>query len=569
MRTKIFSLIIAILFFFLFLGLVFIQLIRGGFYYELSENNHIRLIELDAMRGTIFDRNGIVLADSKLSFDIVLIPQEFQKENIKRLSKLLDIDSESIRKKIKSGYVAPFAPIVVAKNINKKKAILIEQEKFELPGAIVQIRPQRYYPQKSVGAHVLGYVGLIDRSKITKLKNYGYKITDIVGHSGVEEKYDSYLRGEDGGIQVEVDNRGRQLRVLGMRPSVKGKNIFLAIDSRIQKTAADLLEGKKGAIVVMQPDTGEVLALVSSPSFNPNYFTIEYSGKKIKSLFNDYRSPMLNRAIGGQYPAGSVFKIITAFAALGSKKAYVNTSFTCHGSFRVGNRSFLCWSTHGLQNFVEAITHSCNVYFYNLGLLVGPDMLTKYARDAHLGEETQIDLPYEKKGNIPDRIQRKLTRKQGWYKGDTANFAIGQGELLVTPIQTVRLMAAVAKRGTLVRPYVAKYIEDEKMQKLKFSGRLPFKKSHLDLIKNALRKVVSSETGTARLLEIGNLKVAGKTGTAQAGRGKPHSWFVGFCPSNKPKIAFCVFLEHGGGSQNAVIVTRDLLKFMSSEGLLD
>ncbi|MBM3252281.1 MAG: penicillin-binding protein 2, partial [Candidatus Omnitrophica bacterium] len=490
MRLKIFSITIAFLFFILFLGLVYIQLIRGRSYYELSENNHIRLIELDALRGTIFDRNGVVLADNKLTFDVAIVPQEFQDKNLPRLSKLLDTEVDLIRKKIKSGYTAPFAPVVVAKNIKKTQAILIEQQEFNLPGVVVQIKPQRYYPQRTAGAHVLGYVGMIDRSKITKLKNYGYKISDIVGYSGVEEYYDAYLRGEDGGIQVEVDNRGRQLRVLGIRPSVKGKNMTLTIDARIQKIAADLLADNRGAIIVMQPETGEVLALVSSPSFDPNHFTIEHSQKNINDLLNNYRSPMLNRAINAAFPPGSVFKIITTLAALGTKKASIHTSFICQGSFSVGSRSFACWSTHGIQDLLQAITHSCNVCFYNLGLLVGPDILTKYAKEAKLAEKTQIDLPYEEKGNIPDRNQRKLTKKQDWYKGDTANFAIGQGEVLATPIQTVRLIAAIANSGELSQPYVAKYIENKQINTTKFIGQLPFNKSDLDFLKMALRNVV-------------------------------------------------------------------------------
>ena len=569
MRFKIFNTIIVILFAILLVGLFNIQLIQGRHYYELSEKNHIRLIELEAMRGRIFDRNGVILADNKLSFDVAIIPQEFNRKNFARLSEILDIDVERINKKFKLGYISPFAPIVIEKNISKRKAILIEQEKFELPGVVVQMKPQRHYPKRGAGSHVLGYVGLIDRSKITKLKSYGYRIKDIVGYTGVEEYYDESLRGESGGVQIEVDNKGRQLRVLGMRPTISGRDLVLTIDSRLQEKAAELLEEKKGAIIVMQPDTGEVLALVSSPKFDPNYFTIDYSKNEIRRLLNDYRSPMLNRAISGLYPPGSVFKIIVAIAALEIKKASAHTSFNCPGSKRVGNRKFLCWDTHGMQDFINAITHSCNVYFYNLGLLAGPDALTRYAREVSLGGKTQIDLFFEEKGNVPDRIQRKLKRKENWYKGDTANYAIGQGELLVTPIQTVRLMAAIANGGILPRPYIAEYIVDEKIHRPRIFPRFSFRKSNLDLIKASLRNVVASSTGTAHLLEIDDLKVSGKTGTAQAGRGKSHAWFVGYATQKKSKIAFCVFLEHGGGSQNAVLMTRGLLKFILSEGLLN
>lgn len=569
MRFRFFNLIVAVLFLVLFLGLVYIQLIKGGYYYDLSQKNHIRLIEWDAMRGRIFDRNGQILADSKLTFDIAVIPQDFQEKNLRRLSRILNTDSETLKKKLKKGYISAFSPIVIRENANKTEALLVEQEKFDLPGVIVQIQPKRYYPDYSAGANVLGYVGLIDRSKITKLKNYGYKIQDIVGYSGVEEYYDASLRGENGGIQVEVDNRGRQKGILGIRPTVKGKDLVLTLDARIQRRASELLSDIRGAIVVMQPYTGEILGMVSSPSFDPNLFTIENSDSEIKRILNDYRSPMLNRAISGAFPPGSVFKIVTALSALETKKATANTSFFCKGSLQVGNRSFACWETHGVQNLIEAIIHSCDVHFYNLGLLAGPEALTKYAKEFGLANKTQIDLPYEVKGNIPDSIQRKLSRNANWYKGDTANFAIGQGEVLITPLQAARLAAAVANGGLLVYPYVAEYIGNEKIRRDKPPVKLPFKKANLDLIKMSLRKVVQSETGTAHIAEIENLKVAGKTGTAQTPIGESHAWFVGFCPADKPKIAFCVFLEYGGSSHNAVLIAKDLLQFMLSEGLLN
>ncbi|HOX54411.1 MAG TPA: penicillin-binding protein 2 [Candidatus Omnitrophota bacterium] len=569
MRFKIFSLILVFSFLVIFFGLVYIQLIRGGYYYELAERNHIRIIEWDAMRGRIFDRNGKVLADSKLTFDIVVIPQDFRDKNLRRLSEILNINIDKIKKKIKLGYLSPFSPIIIRENATKREALLAEQEKFDLPGVLVQIQPKRYYPDREAGANILGYVGLIDRSRITKLKNYGYEIQDIIGYGGVEEYCDINLRGESGGIQIEVDNRGRQKRVLGIRPTVKGKDIVLTVDSRIQKKAAELLADKRGAIVAMQPYTGEILGMVSSPSFDPNLFTVDNSNAEIKRILNDYRSPMINRAISSSFAPGSVFKIVTAIAALETKKATPNTSFVCNGSLRVGNRSFACWETHGLQNFMQAIIHSCDVYFYSLGLLVGPDMLTRYAKEFGLGSKTQIDLPGEDKGNIPDRMLRKLKRKQDWYKGDTANFAIGQGEILVTPLQATRLVASVANGGFVPTPHIVEYVANEKAHKDKTPGKLPFKQSNLEFVKISLRKVVEADSGTAHLSGLDTLKAAGKTGTAQASNGKTHAWFVGFCPADKPKVAFCVFLEYGGSSHSAVAVAQELLEFMSSEGMLN
>jgi len=569
MRFKILSLILAFLFLLVFFSLVYIQLIRGGYYYELGERNHIRLIEWDAMRGRIFDRNEKILADSKLTFDIVIIPQDFQDKNLRRLSEILNTDVDKLKKKIKSGYLSAFSPITIKENASQSEALLVEQSKLDLPGVMVQIQPKRYYPNHSAGANILGYVGLIDRSKITKLKNYGYKIQDMVGYSGIEEYYDTSLRGENGGIQVEVDNRGRQKGILGIRPTVKGKDIVLTVDSRLQNKAAELLADRRGAIVMMQPYTGEILCMVSSPSYDPNSFTINNSSSEIKRVLSDYRSPMINRVISSSFAPGSVFKIVTAMAALETKKATANTSFVCSGSLRVGNRSFACWDTHGVQNFIDAVTHSCDVYFYSIGLLVGPDMLTKYAKEFGLGSKTQIDLPSEEKGNIPDRMLRKLKRKEEWYKGDTANFAIGQGAVLVTPLQAARLVASVANGGFLPDPYIVEYVANEKTHKDKAPNKLPFNQTNLNLIKIALRKAVEADSGTAHLVGLDNLKVGGKTGTAQTSTAKNHAWFVGFCPADKPKVAFCVFLEYGGSSHNAVSVAEDLLEFMSLEGMLN
>ncbi|MFC1594472.1 penicillin-binding protein 2 [Candidatus Omnitrophota bacterium] len=571
MRPKIFLLIIIILFLLPLCGLFYIQIVRGNFYYRLSKKNYIRLIEYKAPRGKIVDRNGIVFADNEVSFNVALIPQELRdKENIfEALSEFLDEKKEELQKRFQKGYSTPFAPVVVKKNLEKKKAMLIEQKKLDLPGVIVEVVPQRFYPYDKVAAHITGYVGLVDRKKISRLKEYGYSIKDIVGYTGIEEYYDALLKGQDGGMQIEVDNQGRQVRVLAMRSSEKGSDIALTLDMRIQKIAYELLKDQRGAIVVMQPSSGEILAMVSSPSFDPNMFIVSQTEKKINRLFRDKKSPLLNRTISSAYPAGSVFKIIPALAALESKKISQYTRFVCNGRFTLGNAVFRCGHQHGSQDLLEAITHSCNVYFYTLGVMLGPDLMERHAFNWGFGSKTNIDLPFEKKGNVPSKLKKRLRRKESWYKGDSVNLSIGQGELLITPLQAARFISAIANGGWLVEPFLLRSLENETVVRRNMPKKIRVHKETLQVIRAALRKVVDAPTGTAHVLDMKEITVAGKTGTAQTSRDETHAWFVGYAPTRKPTLAFCIFLEHGGSSYNACVLAKSLLKELHTQGIVE
>ena len=576
MRLKTFHIIIIILFVIPAVGIVYLQMGKGDYYYDLSKRNYIRLIPLIASRGKVFDRNGEILIDNIPSFNLAILPQEFSNQTkdernktILSLSKILKVDKAKLKHNFKKSYIAPFSPVIISKNIPREKAIILEEAKLSLPGTFIQIKPKRFYPYGKVCAHILGYTGLIDRSKITRLKDYGYKIKDIIGYTGIEEEYDRYLRGEDGGLQVKVDHRGRQKMLLGMRSAKKGKNLTLTIDIRIQQAAFESLAGHIGAVVVMNSQTGEILAMVSSPSFNSNIFSQAGSNSKKRWLFNDSSAPLLNRAISGLYSPGSVFKVVGAIAALEKNKINTKTRFLCTGKLKIGNRKFKCWSEHGSQDLREAIIHSCNVFFYNLGLLTGPGFLSKYAIMFGLGRVSGIDLPYESKGNVPNPLRRKMSRGRKWQNGDTANFSIGQGELLVTPIQIVKVMASIVNGGKLLRPYFLKKIEGESIQQRNNFTKLKVKNKNLKLIKSYLREAVSDPTGTSHVLNLTGLPIGGKTGTAQAGRKKSHAWFAGFCPFEKPKVVFCVLLEHGGSSYNASLVAKRLFKKLSNENLLD
>jgi penicillin-binding protein 2 len=318
----------------------------------------------------------------------------------------------------------------------------------------------------------------------------------------------------------------------------------------------------------MEPYSGQIIALANYPNFNPSVF-IRKSGSVISRLFNDPDAPFVNRAISGLYPAGSLFKLIVASAALQLDKLKDSKTFFCPGSINIGKQEFACWDTHNQQNLFGAIVHSCNVFFYRTGLLLGPNFLHEYALKFGLSKPTAIDLPYEKSGFVPSVIWRRVYRLQNWFEGDTANLSIGQGELLVTPLQMLRMIAVFANGGTLVNPYIVKDIDGRDISHYQRKNTdLSLKKSVVNYIRQALRSVVSEPTGTANILSGLSVSVAGKTGTAQVPRGQPHGWFVGFFPYEKPEFAICVFLENGVAGYNACVVAKNIIETMVKERLI-
>ncbi|MFA5262157.1 MAG: penicillin-binding protein 2, partial [Candidatus Omnitrophota bacterium] len=544
------------------------QIIQGNYYQSLGVHNCIRVVPVEPSRGRILDRNGVALADTRVSFNVMVVPQEIKdKEKLFFfLGGVLKIDNEKLLSLFKRRTVAFFAPVIVAEDVPREIAIIVEENKFRFPGLFIQICSKRSYPFKEAGAHVLGYVGRINKERMETLKEYGYTTEGMTGYTGVEEYYDRFLRGQEGGVQIEVDSRGQQMRLLGMRAAAVGQDVMTTLDARIQQIAQKIIAAKKGVVIVMNLETGEVLGMVSSPSFDPNVFLDDAASETRASYFKDPRYVLFNRAIQGRYPPGSVFKIPIAIAALQTKKLTKNSTFFCDGSYNVGRWVFRCSHVHGAQNFTQAIAHSCNVYFFNTGLVLGPKILEEYARLFGLGTATGIDLPYEEKGNIP-KPDGFLKRK--WSKGDTLNFSIGQGDLLVTPLELVRMMATVANNGKECSPYVMKNIGKTQEHKDVPARSINISQSVFDQVKEGMRAAVTDEGGTARVLAIKDIVVSGKTGTAQAPGGKDHhAWFVGYCPQAKMKIVFCVFLENGGSSYNACRIAADLLKEMKEQRIL-
>ncbi len=571
MRIKIIAWIAAFLFLLLFLGILNLSLIQGEKFRQLSNKNCIRLFSQEGSRGRILDRNNNAIVDNTLSYDVMVLSQE-NKEQLKKtllsLSDMLGVNFDALQKKFKSGIVSASMPVEVAKNIDIKKAFVLEESKMDLPGLIVQPHPLRHYPSGRLASHVLGYLNEIDRWRLTKLEDYGYKTKDIVGFGGIEEQFDYYLRQEDGGLSVEVDHKGRFRRIVGFKAPQSGKDIQLTLDSKVQKIVEDVLEDRKGSVVILDPNTGEVIAMASKPDFSPAVF-VKRSSSIIRNLFRDSDGPLFNRAISGGYPAGSIFKMIVACAALENNKIKKNTSFSCEGVFNLGGQEFACWDMHGMQDLISAITHSCNVFFYRTGLLVGPELIHEYALKFGLSKPTGIELPYETAGFIPDPMWKKIYRLKNWFNGDTVNLSIGQGDVLITPLQAARMVSVFANNGNLIYPHIIKSIDGKEVPAdyRKLTG-LSLKPATLDYIRAGLRQVVSDPTGTANVLADLPVSVAGKTGTAQVSRGQPHAWFVGFFPFKEPKFAICVFLENGGAGHGAAALARKIIDAMIKEGLV-
>ncbi|MDP1853560.1 MAG: penicillin-binding protein 2 [Candidatus Omnitrophota bacterium] len=569
MRLELFSKIICGIFLAVICGLFYTQIIRGAFYYELSQKNRIRLIPQDGVRGNILDRNGKVLADSRLSFAVSVIPQEVENkdEAFGLLAGMLRIEKSSLMKAYKNGYAAPFAPVLLKDNITKNEALFLEENKYRLGGIIVQVKAQRRYPYGQEFSHSIGYLREVDKSRITRLKEYGYSLKDVMGYDGVEEAFDRYLRAEKGGMQIEVNNKGQMVRLLGLRLPHKGSDVTLTINADMQRIAYSALAQTRGCIIVIDPYSGAILTMVSSPGYDPNVFA-KNEKNEIKQLFNNSGSPMFNRVISAVYPPASLFKLITATAALENRKISASTTFFCDGKMTIGNREFKCWDKHGRVDFNKAVMYSCDIFFYQAGLLLGPQILSDYAFRFGLGRASGIDIEGEASGFVPTVNWKLWRRQESWFKGDTANFAIGQGDLLVTPLQMVRLISIFANGGYLIKPYLVESAAGNVSLDNRAGKKIGIKNEHLQILKQALSSTVSGLEGTAHILDMPGLRVAGKTGTAQVSRGLSHGWFIGFAPVNKPKIAFCVFIEHGGSSVVACTVARAMLERLLQENII-
>jgi penicillin-binding protein 2 len=591
-RVNLLITLVSVVFLFLIGRLLFLQVIEGDRYTYLSENNRIRIKKIPGARGMVFDRNGSLLVDNRPSFDLLFVPEDADdpETTLRELARVLGRDQGDFRNLVRENKLRPaFGEIVLGRDVDWRSVVTVETHQLDLPGVTLWIRPRRSYLTNGTAAHVLGYIGEINPQQLKARRGSGYVMGDEIGQFGLEKNREEYLRGRSGGQQVEVDALGRRVRVLHAVEDVPGQNVRLTLDRDLQETASQAIEGKAGAIVAMDVNSGAILAMVSTPGFDPNLFARGVTGEEWRTLTQDPAHPLNNRAIQGQYPPGSTFKIVLAIAGLEEGVIQPETTFFCPGSLTVGNRVFRDWKKggHGAVNLHKGLTESCDVYFYLLGQKLGPDRIAKYARALGLGQPTGIELDHEKPGLIPDTEWKKRRFGQPWFPGETPSIAIGQGYVNVTPLQMANLTAVVANGGTLYRPWFVRKIESLDGRLIREYGpeiisTLNLKENTLEHIRKALQDAVNSGSGTGGRAKSQLVMIAGKTGTAQVAemRGaivksenlaykiRDHAWFVAYAPVEKPEIAVAVLVEHGGhgGAAAAPLAKKIIEKYFTLNG---
>jgi penicillin-binding protein 2 len=553
-----------------------LQILRGEEFRRISNLNRVRIVKLPAPRGIIYDRNSIPLVKNSPYYSVAVLQEMLNSANLDAIAAYLGMDREELDRRIKE-HVDPFEPIVLKGGLTFEEVAYIDARRSDYPALTIHVEETRHYLYGEVGAHLIGYLGKLTSSQV---ESTGYKDIpreSFIGQWGVEKLYDETLRGTPGQRVIEVDALGRQLRILHEEPPEKGSDLYLSMDINLQKAAEEAFGERAGALVALKPTTGEVLGLVSKPSFDPNLFSRGISYQDWLTLVNHEGNPMLNRALQSQYPPGSTFKIITAAAALEEGAITPATRVTCTGGIKLGRWTFGCWKHggHGTLSLHRALVESCDVYFYLAGGETDIDNIAKYARRFGLGSKTGIPLATEKTGLVPDRQWKKKVKNDSWYLGETYNAAIGQGYVLATPAQMARLMSAVSNGGHL---YDAVLLRAEHQPEP--SSDVGVKEGTLRVIREALKGVVNEPHGTGYAARSPVVEIGGKTGTAQVisdksrermhgkqlAAFKDHAWFVAFAPTDKPEIALSVFVEHGGhgGEAAAPIARKAIEAYMSS-----
>jgi penicillin-binding protein 2 len=536
----------------------------------------------------IFDRHGQLLVDSRPSFDLIFVPEDSEnpESTLRLLSQYLKRDESELLKIFEEGKGrAAFDEMVLGRDVDWSTVVAVETHQLDLPGVSLRVRPRRSYADGPMAAHVVGYLGEINQRQLKLLKDRGYVTGDEIGQYGLERRWEELLRGQSGGQQVEVDALGRRVRVLHEVTDIPGDTVHLTLDLELQEAAYEALKGKEGTLVVLDVNSGAVLALASTPAFDPNIFARGIKNEEWSDLIKDRLRPLNNRAIQGQYPPGSTFKIIMAIAALEEGVVNPDAHIQDPGFFPFGNRSFRDWKKggHGAVNLHKAIVESCDTYFYQLGPKLGVDRIAKWARAFGLGEKTGLALDDERSGVIPDTQWKRKRFRQPWFPGETVSVAIGQGYVTVTPLQLANMMAAVANGGKLYRPYLVTKVESVdgatvREYKPELVRKIELKAETLNRVHKALADVVNGTGGTGGAARSPLIQVAGKTGTAQVIEMKgaylkseqlsyfnrDHAWFVSYAPVDKPQIAVAVLVEHGGhgGSAAAPLAKKVFEKFV-------
>ena len=577
-RLKIILFFFVSIFALLWVRLFYLQVMQGEILGKLAEANRTAILFEVAPRGLILDCAGTILADSVPTFVVLFSSLGLDEDDlpaiVQRLSKILQIPEEKLIARLRQA-LGRGTPVRLLDRASASVAFALAEQRPNLPGISVITEMKRRYPNGDNAAHVLGYVGPMTLKEFQQSRSSRHERDWLVGKMGLEKIYDSILRGEAGGMRIEVDAAGHSVKTLDKKEPVSGYRINTTINLKIQKVAEEALaeSGHSGAVVAIDPRNGEILALVSAPAFDPNAFLYNRQEKEENQvtpmdflLHGDL--PLFNRAAQGTYAPGSIFKIVVAAAALESGKINPLDKIYCPGHFAIPSKEkklVYCWKRdgHGAVNLMEAMAGSCNVYFYNIGLKIGPDAIETMARNFGLGERTSLHFQNEKKGFVPGRSMFR-TALRHWYDGDTVNLAIGQGRVLLTPIQAAQMISLVASRGVVYKLHMVKsiYSPSGELVESDFSGverRVDLSPRTWDFLEKALTGVV--ETGTAKNSKIAGITIAGKTGTVQNPQGKDHAWAVCYAPVENPRIALSVIVEHGEkGSAAAMPIAKKILE---------
>lgn len=556
-----------------------LQILEGPYYRDLSENNRTRQVLLEPARGLIYDRNGVLLANNVSSFSLYVTLEDVKDREvlIQQLSELLGLDSTLVRKKL-AIKGSKLLPRKIKDRMTLRDATLVESRRLDMPGVMIQVESQRNYPGGLIASHLLGYVGEISADQLEKPESADLHQGSIVGQYGIEKAYDRHMRGMAGQKNVEVDALGHEKKSSVVEKPQAGNDLYLTIDVRLQKLAEDLLGEEQGAIVALDPNNGDILAMASRPAFDPNILSRELTAKQWVEIVQDEGRPLNNRAAQGQYPPGSTFKIPMAVAALETKTMSPSSTVHCTGGYQFGKRLYRDWKAggHGYVDLHEALVHSCDVYFYSIGQRMGIDVIAEFGKDFGLGRPTGVELPSERSGIMPTPAWKQKVKREQWLPGETISAAIGQGFVTVTPLQMASMIGTVANDGVNYRPRLVQAVMDRatgNLQELPAvpRGKINAKPETFRIIKDALAEVVTKGTATRAKSSI--VTIGGKTGTAQVAalrtgpeesipkKFRDHAWFVAFAPVESPKIAVAVLAEHmGHGGAAAAPLAKEVIE---------
>jgi penicillin-binding protein 2 len=561
-------------------GFAYLQLVESPRYIDLAERNRVRMIPLVAPRGRILDREGRVIVDNRSAYSVALM-----RENAKNLDFSIDaiaaglgLDRAAVLDRItKFKHTPSFQPIIIKDDAGDADVAFVEAHRLEYPELEIMLLPRRNYPGNGLAAHLLGYVGDVAPEMLGSKEYANLQAGDVVGKSGIEFTYNDFLTGKDGYKQVIVNSRGREMGKLEQVDPIPGRQLKLTVDLDLQRVAEEAMADRSGAVVVLNPQTGEVLAMLSHPAFDPNEFAGRMGAEQWQAIQNDPNRPLLNRAIQARFSPGSVFKIIMATAGMEAGTVTPSTSYYCAGSIVLYGNLFHCHGGHGhgTVGLHQAIVNSCNIFFYNVGKTLGIDRISYYAHKLGLGDKTGIDLPNEDPGLIPSPEWKRKVRYQPWYLGETISVSIGQGAVGVTPLQLVRSLGGIAVGGLFRQPHLVDWQQNEGITTPNtnpIDEKFDLRPTTVEEITRGMWGVVN-EGGTGTRARLPDVQVCGKTGTVQVvGSGAKvkqtagsefgnHGWFVGFAPREHPEIAVAVIVEHGGyGGDISAPIVHEILK---------